>query len=253
MSKDTLPIPEHFKSESVGSVWKVDYQQIAAGASEWRTKHQIFPAAEDSTRVGLLLIDVQNTFCIPGFELFVRGAGGEDSVEDNRRLCRFIYHNLHRITRIYASLDTHQAIQIFHSIFLVDRDGKHPDPLTVITPGDLGSRWKINPAVAREIGLSIEAAETYLQQYANSLQRKERLDWTIWPYHAMLRGIGHSMVAAVHEAVFFHSICRQTNPRYIQKGDNPLSEHYSLIGPEVLEGPQRNTIAAKDSSLIEEW
>lgn len=253
MSNDISAIPQHFEPDKVGSVWRVPYQEVAVQASQWREEHQIPPASEDSTRIALLLTDVQNTFCIPGFELFVQGRGGRDSVADNERLCRFIYQNLHRISRIYASLDTHQAIQIFHSIFLVDKDGKHPDPLTVITPEKLGSRWKINPPVARHLGLNLETAESYLQHYADSLHQEERLDWTIWPYHAVLGGIGHAMVAAVHEAVFFHSICRHTNPRFIKKGDNPLTEHYSLIGPEVLKGPEGKTIAAKDTSLVREW
>ena len=39
----------------------------------------------------LLLVDVQNTFCIPGYELFVGGQSGNGAVEDNMRLCQFIY------------------------------------------------------------------------------------------------------------------------------------------------------------------
>jgi nicotinamidase-related amidase len=35
-------------------------------------------AADDSFRICLLAVDVQNTFCIPGYELFVAGrSGGE--------------------------------------------------------------------------------------------------------------------------------------------------------------------------------
>ena len=253
MNKDILPIPQHFEPHKVGSVWRVPYQQIATDAVEWRENHKIHAAQQDIFKIALLLVDVQNTFCLPDFELFVRGKSGRGAVEDNERLSRFIYRNLHRISRIYASLDTHQAIQIFHSIFLVDGEGNHPDPFSVITVEDLRSRWKIDPLVAQEMGLSPSQAASYAQHYARSLHQRERLDWTIWPYHAMLGGIGHALVAAVHEAIFFHSICRHTNPRYIEKGDNPFSEHYSLIGPEVLKTPEGKTIAAKDSSLVQEW
>ena len=38
-----------------------------------------------------------------------------------------------------------------------------------------------------------------------------RYDLTIWPYHAMLGGIGYALVSSVEEAVFFHSIARQVN------------------------------------------
>ncbi len=59
------------------------------------------------------------------------------AVEDNRRLCEFIYRNLGRITHITATLDTHTAMQIFHPIFLVDSHGQNPAPLTLISYEDI--------------------------------------------------------------------------------------------------------------------
>lgn len=69
-----LPIPVFFDSHKLEEVWKVPYQQREREARLWAKEHDIQPAARDTKRIGLLLIDVQNTFCIPGFELFVRGA-----------------------------------------------------------------------------------------------------------------------------------------------------------------------------------
>ena len=89
-------------------------------------QHQISPASTDEYKIGLLAIDVQNSFCIPGFELFVGGNSGQGAVEDNQRLCEFIYRNLSSITHICATLDTHHAMQIFHSVFLVNEQGEHP-------------------------------------------------------------------------------------------------------------------------------
>ena len=34
------------------------------------------PAADDRLRVALVVVDMQNTFCSPGFELFVAGRSG---------------------------------------------------------------------------------------------------------------------------------------------------------------------------------
>ena len=85
------------------------------------------PAAADAFKTALVAIDVQNTFCIPGFELFVGGRSGTGAVEDNRRLCEFIYRNLGQLTQITATLDTHTAMQIFHPLFSGRcRQGKHP-------------------------------------------------------------------------------------------------------------------------------
>ncbi|MDP5339723.1 MAG: isochorismatase, partial [Nodularia sp. (in: cyanobacteria)] len=82
--KTQIPIPPHFNAEKVGEVWRVPYQEIAAAAEAWAEQYNIQPAASDKTNICLLLIDVQNTFCIPGFELFVGGKSGTGAVDDNR-------------------------------------------------------------------------------------------------------------------------------------------------------------------------
>ena len=120
MAPNHLPIPEFFNPDKVGQIWRVPYEERASQARAWAREHQIFPAHKDTPKFGLFLVDVQNTFCIPDFELFVGGRSGMAAVEDNTRLCEFIYHNMDRITDIAATLDTHQATQIFHAIYLVD-------------------------------------------------------------------------------------------------------------------------------------
>jgi nicotinamidase-related amidase len=67
----------------------------------------------------------------------------------------------------------------------------------------------------------------------------------------MLGSIGHALVPAVEEAIFFHSIARHSQPDFQVKGDNPFTEHYSVLGPEVLEGPGGEPIAQKNVKFIE--
>src|SRR5919198_3826524 len=118
-----MDVPSHYRAEAVGEVWRVPSEERAREAAAWAREHGLPPAAHDSRRVCLLAIDVQNTFCTPGFELVVDGA-----VDDNRRLCEFLYRNLGLVTQVVPTLDTHQAFQIFHAAFLVDAGGQHPDP-----------------------------------------------------------------------------------------------------------------------------
>jgi nicotinamidase-related amidase len=66
----------------------------------------------------------------------------------------------------------------------------------------------------------------------------------------MLGGIGHALVSAFEEAVFFHGIARQSRPVFQVKGDNPLTEHYSMLGPEVKEGPDGDRLATRNNELI---
>jgi hypothetical protein len=123
-----LPIPDHYDPEMTSTVWKVPYQQRATEARKWAEKHNIPPAVDDRLKIALLGIDIQNSFCIPDFELFVAGQSGTGAMDDTRRLCEFVYRNLGRITQITLTLDSHLAMQIFHPVFLVDEHGNHPEP-----------------------------------------------------------------------------------------------------------------------------
>jgi nicotinamidase-related amidase len=247
-----LPVPEHFDPERVGEVWRVPYEDRAREAAAWADEHDIRPAAGDSFRVCLLAVDVQNTFCIPGFELFVGGRSGTGAVDDNRRLCEFVYRNLGAITQVLPSLDTHHAVQIFHAIWLVDEHGNHPEPYTLVSPEDVETgRWRVNEAVAEALGIDADYAARHLAHYTRRLAEGGKYDLTIWPYHAMLGGIGHALVSAVEEAVFFHGVARYSRPEFQVKGDKPLTEHYSMLGPEVTEGPDGDTLGRINTELIE--
>jgi nicotinamidase-related amidase len=248
-----LTIPPHFGPDRVGEVWRVPYQERADQAQAWAEEHGLRPALEDGFRICLVCVDVQNTFCIPGFELFVAGRSGTGAVDDNRRLCEFLYRNLGSITAIIPTLDTHQAMQIFHADWLVGDDGRHPDPYTLVTPEDVESgRWHVNPAAAEGAGIEADYAERQLLDYTRKLAREGKYNLTIWPYHAVLGGVGHALVPAVEEAIFFHTIARSSQPAFQVKGDNPLTEHYSMLGPEITEGPDGETIAGKNDLLIEQ-
>jgi nicotinamidase-related amidase len=230
----------------------VDYQQRAAEAEAWRQNHQIQPAAADTFRIGLLVVDVQNTFCIPGFELFVGGRSGTGAVDDNQRLAAFIYRNLHCITAIAPTMDTHQAVQIFHSLFLVDDQGRHPAPYTLVAAADVDAgRWRFNPDVAASLGLPAADGQSFLRHYTQTLAKEGKYSLTVWPYHAMLGGIGHALVPAIEEAIFFHSICRFARPNFQVKGDYPLTENYSVLRPEVTRGPGGENVGDKNLNFIQ--
>lgn len=246
------PLPAHYDPAAVGAVWRVPYQTRAAEAEQWAIRHGIRPSAEDVCRICLLLVDVQNTFCIPGFELYVAGRSGQGAVEDNRRLCNFIYRNLGRITEICPTMDTHRAIQIFHSIFFVDRQGDHPAPFSLISDDDIRKgRWLFNSVAASTLGIDEEYARRFLTHYTRHLREGGKYDLTIWPYHAMLGGIGHALVSAIEEAVFFHTIARMSQADFQIKGSNPLTENYSVLSPEVLEDDEQRPIDIKNRDLIE--
>ena len=253
MAPNELPIPSHFNPQSVGEVWKVPYEARAENAEKWAKQHNLQPASRDTFKISLLLVDVQNTFCIPDFELFVGGTSGTGAVDDNRRLCDFIYRNLNVITGICPTMDTHQVIQIFHSLFLVNERGEHPAPFTLVTPEDIEAGiWRFNPELSSSLQIDEAYGQKFLRYYTRQLKEGGKYNLTIWPYHAMLGGIGHALVSAVEEAVFFHSIARLSQPDFKVKGDNPFTENYSVLSPEVTEGPTGEEIAQKNVGFIRE-
>ncbi|MGE5311933.1 MAG: isochorismatase [Nitrospirota bacterium] len=251
MAAYETPLPSHFNPATVGEIWRVPYEERAREAAAWARQHGIQPASSDAVRIALMLVDLQNTFCIPGFELFVGGRSGTGAVEDNQRLCGFIYRNLHLITQICPTMDTHQAFQIFHSIFLVNDRGEHPQPFTLVTEDEIvKGLWKFNPAIAPSLGIREGFGQRYLRHYTHTLKAGGKYDLTIWPYHAMLGGVGHALVPAVEEAIFFHGIARYSQPDFQVKGDNPLTENYSVLRPEVLEDGAGTQLATKNTGFI---
>jgi nicotinamidase-related amidase len=203
----------------VPEVWRVDYEALAVGAAEWAGRHALSKAGDDAFRVCLFAVDCQNTFCTAEYELFVPGAP-----EDSRRLCEFVYRNLGRLTEIVATLDTHRAYQIFHAAFLVGPHGRHPPPYTVVSVSDVEQGvWRAADPALQE----------HLERYVRGLAEGGKYELIVWPYHAMLGGVGHALVSAVEEAFFFHALARGTQTRFEVKGSDSLTEHYSALGPEV--------------------
>ncbi|MEM7761765.1 MAG: isochorismatase [Cyanobacteria bacterium P01_A01_bin.40] len=232
-------------------MYRVPYQQRASAAKQWAQNYDIKPANTDQKRIGLLLIDVQNTFCLPDFELYVAGDSGQGAVADNIRLCQFIYRNLGSITEIIPTLDSHSAMQIFHPVFWLDEAGQHPQPLTMISLAEVQSGiWRVNPDLDHVLSCGIEQLQQHALHYVRQLSSGGKYPLTIWPYHSMLGGIGHALVSAVEEAIFFHSIARNSPTMFQIKGENPLTENYSVLSPEVLDTSNHQTIAQKNVGLI---
>jgi nicotinamidase-related amidase len=253
MSARELPLPPHFNPARVGEVWPVRYSERAVDAEAWSRQHGIAPASEDTWRTCLLLVDCQNTFCLPVYELFVAGRSGRGAIDDNIRLCEFIYRNLPSISRVIATLDTHSAFQIFHPIFWVNDNGEHPAGQTIISLADVEhGRWRVNAAVAPAIGGDNEARlQRYSEYYVRRLTESGKYPLMIWPYHAMLGGTGHALVAAVEEAVFFHGIARRSVVQYEIKGESPWTEHYSVFNPEVREDHEGQPLTDRGRDIIQ--
>ena len=248
----TLPFPSFYDPAKVPTVYRVNYASLAQAAGDTVKAGKATPASKDLLKTSLVLIDVQNTFCTPGFELFVGGRSGNGAVEDSQRLCEFIYRNLNEISEITATLDTHKMAQVFHPLFFTNTAGEHPTPYTDIHPEDLlNGKWQFNPSLAGRVGLSADAAQRQMIDYTQKLAAKGKYALTIWPYHAMLGGIGHALVSAVEEAAFYHSALRGAELDLRIKGDNTFTENYSALSPDVIEGVDGSPLGHADDAIFQ--
>jgi nicotinamidase-related amidase len=109
----------------------------------------------------------------------------------------------------------------------------------------------VSPTVAEELGLDPAYAQSHLRHYVETLATGGKYALTIWPYHALRAGIGFALVSAIEEAVFFHSLARTSQPDVQRKGDNPLTEHYSVLGPEVDTDLEGEPLGRRNQELIE--
>ena len=176
------------------------------------------PAQSDEEKIAVILVDYQHDFVDPSGTLSVPG-----SQEDVARFLAWFYANAHKITTIYASLDTHLPFQIFYSSWWQNpKTGEHPQPFTVITVDD----------VAHERCVPIIQPD-WSRHYVQQLQQQARKELMIWPYHTMEGTLGHMLVAPISEAIAWHSAARHTQPTYIVKGRTIRTEFYGIFGAEI--------------------
>ena len=177
------------------------------------------PSSGDKEKTMLLCIDVQQDF-MDGGALGVPGAN-----DDTRRLTRFIYDNLEKITNIAVSLDTHSPFQIFHPCWWVDGNGDNPPPFTAITLFDIDAgKWRAvtEPQKSRE--------------YVANLEKSGRKVLIVWTYHCLQGTNGHALESNFANMIYFHSVARKSAVTMSVKGQEPLSEMYGIIKPEYSAG-----------------
>jgi nicotinamidase-related amidase len=175
-------------------------------------------AHSDAEKVAVILVDYQHDFVDSTGTLHVPG-----SQQDVARFLGWFYANAHKISSIYASLDTHLPFQIFFSSWWKDpRTGEHPQPYTTITVDDV-TNMKWAPVIQ----------PNWSVHYVHQLQQKARKDLMIWPYHTMEGTLGHMLAAPLCEAIAWHSAARNTQPTYVEKGRTIRTEYYGIFGAEI--------------------
>ncbi len=221
-------------------------------ATAWRQEHDLGPAARDALRIHLLLIDLQKDFCFPEGALYVGGRSGRGAVEDNDRIARFIYRNLGVITQTTCTMDTHFPYQIFFSSFWLDENDLPPHAHQEVTVAEIQSgRLRPNPALAAWLARGDYAwLQRQAEFYCQELAKRGRYQLYLWPPHCILGSAGHSLVGVVHEARMFHAYARLSPAAVEVKGATPLTEYYSVIGPEVMHRHDGKPLAQRNADFL---
>ena len=176
------------------------------------------PSHEDASTVALVLVDVQHDFVDPAGSLAVPGAQ-----DDVARLLSWFYASAGRVSRVYASLDTHLPLHIFYRAWWVNpRSGAHPEPFTTVTLEDV-----------ERGGWAPVAQPEWSREYLRLLRARAKKDLMIWPYHTMEGTHGHALTPALSEAITWHSAARRVQPVYLSKGRTMRTEFYGIFGSEV--------------------
>jgi len=67
----------------------------------------------------------------------------------------------------------------------------------------------------------------------------------------MLGGIGYALASAIEEAIFFHTVCRFSQPDFQIKGAHSLTENYSVLRPELTEGLDNRVLGSVNQQLMD--
>lgn len=249
-----LPLPAFFDPQNAESFnYGPNCNALFTEAQNWAKMNNIKAAGTDKFRTMFLLIDGQKDFCHPSGSLYVGGRSQRGAIEDSARTAAFIYRNMHHLTGITCTLDTHQASQIFVPSFWIDTEGNHVPCFTEITTESVRKgQYRPDPAVCKMLGENVQPGwlTAYAEHYCKSLEAAGKYTLMVWPFHCLLGTPGHALLGVLAEAHQFHAWARRTQSWIEVKGGNALTENYSVLGPEVTKTHDNKVIGQANTTFI---
>ena len=173
-------------------------------------------------QIHLLVIDPQIDFCDPSGNLYVPGAE-----EDMKRLATMVSTLGGRLDDIHVTLDSHLPLHIAHPVMWIDSNMKNPDPFTLISADDIkAGKWRLIKPLKKD-------GVPYDLYYTQELEKNGRYVLCIWPPHCLIGSTGHAIYPILQEELIKWQNKNLSYARYVSKGSNLLTEHYSAIKADV--------------------
>ena len=182
--------------------------------------------------MNLVIIDPQNSFCDPEKgSLYV-----PNSENDMKNISSFVDKLRNKIKNIYVPLDNHHLISIFHPLMWINNKNEHPSPFTVISSSDIKNNiW--SPAFPK---LRIK----YFY-YCKQLEEIGK-NLIIWPEHCLIGSEGANVVPILYNSLLKWEENNNKNIRWIIKGMNINTEHYSFIKSLIPDLDDLSTLPNKE-------
>ncbi|MGD1524613.1 hypothetical protein [Vibrio harveyi] len=182
-------------------------------------------------KTALVIIDTQYDFHDVPVEFIIDGVKPALSVpgawEDSGRLAKLILELEHNWNDIVVLMDTHQAYDIAHPTFWVNKEGSNPPPFTEVTS---------NMVRVGELTPVDSALTDYVIGYIEALELKGKSHF-IWPEHCIDGTVGHEIVEPIKKALAASPIDYQV----FKKGIYELTEHFGAFEAEIPVESQPST------------
>jgi len=166
----------------------------------------------------LVIIDPQNDFM--NSPQHQGSLAIDEAYADMERLVRYIKKDMPE--QILVTLDSHTVNHIAHKLWWTNKSGNHPAPFTVISVDDVEQgRWQ---------GKDHEHSLWYVRE----LEKQGNYELIIWPDHCIMDTPGHQVVSILAETLTWWENETGKKVRYLRKGMNDYTEHYSALKAEVV-------------------
>ena len=187
----------------------------------------------------LFIIDPQNDFCdIPQAVLKSQGVQSSPALavsgahQDMLRLSQLIAQMGTFFNAITVTLDSHHELDVAHPGFWKKADGSPVMPFTVISKADFDNG----------IFQLVQADQSQkITHYLQQLEEQNRYQLMVWPTHCVMGSWGHQVHYSVLNALEQWQSKSQQTLKWVTKGKNIFTEHYSAMQAEVPDSQDPET------------